>query len=122
MLTSSESVQPKEMKCLKCYEGELQMGVTSLTYSREGSVIQVQVDGVPAEICPICGEAYLSEAVAQQIFDIVDPLLTIGQRMREGMILPAPTVDIHFPPLAPVHLKHVVDAGGNRVEAMAGSS
>ena len=78
MLTSSESVQPKEMKCLKCYEGELQVGVTSLTYSREGSVIQVQVDGVPAEICSVCGEAYLSEAVAQQIFDIVDPLLKIG--------------------------------------------
>ena len=98
------------------------MGVTSLTYSREGSVIQVQVDGVPAEICPVCGEAYLSEIIAQQIFDIVDPLLTVGQRMREGMILPVPTVDIRFPPLTPVYLKHVVDAAGNRVEAMAGSS
>ena len=86
------------------------MGVTSLTYSREGSAIQVQVDGVPAEICPVCGEAYLSDAVAQQIFDIVDPLLKVGQSMQEDMILPVPTVDIHFPPLAPAHLKRAVAA------------
>jgi YgiT-type zinc finger domain-containing protein len=98
------------MKCLKCHKGELQVGVTSLTYSREGSVIQVKVDGVPAEICPVCGEAYLGETVAQQIFDIVDPLLQAGQRMGEETILPAPTVDIHFPPLAPAHLQRAVAA------------
>ena len=108
------------MKCLKCYEGELQMGVTSLTYSREGSVIQVQVDGVPAEICPVCGEAYLSEAVAQQIFDLVDPLLKIGQLTQDGMVLPAPTVDIHFPPLSPVHLERAVGITGDQVQAAAG--
>lgn len=98
------------MKCLKCHKGELQVGVTPLTYSREGSVIQVRVAGVPAEICPVCGEAYLSEAVAQQIFDIVNPLLKVGQRMQEATILPAPTVDIRFPPLAPAHLKRAVAA------------
>ncbi len=86
------------------------MGVTSLTYSREGSAIHVQVDGVPAEICPVCGEAYLSETVAQQIFDIVDPLLKVGQKMSEEMVLPAPAVDIHFPPLAPERLKRAVAA------------
>ncbi len=98
------------MKCLKCHKGELQVGVTSLTYSREGSAIQVQVDGVPAEICPLCGEAYLSDAVAQQIFDIVNPLLQVGQSMQEDTILPAPSVDIRFPPLAPAHLKRAVAA------------
>lgn len=91
--------------CLKCRKGELQAGVTSLTYSREGSVIQVQVDGVPAEICPVCGEAYLSDAVAQQLFDLVDPLLKAGQRMREKMVLPAPTVDIRFPTRASASLE-----------------
>jgi len=95
------------MKCLECYKGELEIGVTSLTYSREGSVIRVHVDGIPAEICPVCGEAYLSEAVAQQIFDIVDPLLQAGQIMRK-MILPAPAVAIRFPPLTPAYLKNAV--------------
>ncbi len=84
------------------------MGVTSLTYSREGSAIQVQVDGIPAEICPVCGEAYLSETVAQQIFDLVDPLLQAGQRMSQKMVLPVPTVDIRYPPLAPARLRRAV--------------
>ena len=98
------------MKCLKCHKGDLQIGVTNLTYSRKGSAIQVQVDGIPAEICPVCGEAYLSDAIAQQIFEIVDPLLTMGQRMKKERILPAPTVDIRFPPLAPTRLKDAVTA------------
>jgi len=96
------------MKCLKCHQGELQAGVTSLTYNREGSAIQVQVDDAPAEVCPVCGEAYLSDAVAQQIFDIVNPLLKVGQKMQEEKVLPVPTVDVRFPPLAPARLKPAV--------------
>ena len=95
------------MKCVKCHQGELQVGVSSLTYNREESVIQVQVDGVPAETCPVCGESYLNDAVAQQIFDLVDPLLTVGQRIQK-MALPPPTVDIHFPPLAPERLEYAL--------------
>jgi len=98
----------QKMKCLKCHQGELQAGVTSLTYSREGSAIQVQVDGAPAEVCPVCGEAYLSDAVAQQIFDIVNPLLQVGQKMQEEKVLPIPTIDVRFPPLASAHLKPAV--------------
>jgi YgiT-type zinc finger domain-containing protein len=94
------------MKCTKCYKGDLTVDVTSLTYTREGSAIQVQVKGIPAEICPICGEVYLSEAVAQQIFDLVDPLLEVGKKLYET-ILPPPTVEIQFPPLTPAHLKRV---------------
>lgn len=96
------------MKCLKCFAGELQVGTTSLTYNREGSPIQVTVDGIPAEICPVCGEVYLSEAIAQQIFNMVNPILEAGRDMGDTAILPAPTVDIHFPPLAPAQLKQAV--------------
>ena len=91
------------MKCLKCHTGELQAGTTSLTYKRKGSLIQVEADGIPAEICSVCGEAYLSEAIAQQIFEIVNPLLSMEQEKWEQEILPVPTVDIHFPPLEPVY-------------------
>ena len=93
------------MKCLKCHTGELQVGTTSLTYTRNGSLIQVRVDGIPAEICSVCEEAYMSEAIAQQIFEIVNPLLSVGQGKWEQKILPAPTVDIHFPPLTPAYLE-----------------
>ena len=98
------------MKCLKCFEGEPRIGVTSLTYEREGSAIQVKVEGIPAEICPACGEVYLSEAVAQQIHDLVSPLLEVGEEMTEDTILPTPTVVIRFPPLEPARLKQAMVA------------
>ena len=98
------------MKCLKCFIGEPEIGITSLTYEREESAIQVQVEGIPAEICPTCGEVYLSEAVAQQIHNLVSPLLEIGRGMTEQMILPPPMVVIQFPPLEQAQLKLAVAA------------
>lgn len=98
------------MKCLKCFEGDPQIGVTTLAYEREGSAIQIKVEGIPAEICPVCGEVYLSEAVAQQIHDLVSPLLEVGEGMTEEAILPPPTVVIQFPPLEPAQLKLAVAA------------
>ena len=98
------------MKCLKCFEGEPQIGVASLTYEREGSAIKVKVEGIPAEICPICGEVYLNEAIAQQIYDLVSPLLEVGEEMTEETVLPAPTVVIRFPPLEPARLRQAMAA------------
>ena len=97
-------------KCIKCYRNKLEISVTSITYSRPGSLIQVKVEGIPAKICQVCGEAYLSDVVAQQIFDIVDPLLKVGQTMRQEMILPTPLVDIRYPPLSPSRLKQAIMA------------
>ncbi len=96
------------MKCIKCFEGNPQIGVTTLTYEREGSAIQIKVEGIPAEICPVCKEVYLSEAVAQQIHDLVSLLLEIGEEMTEKAILPPPTIVIQFPPLEPAQLKLAV--------------
>lgn len=66
-------------QCVLCFEGEPEVGRTSLVYTRPGSTIQVRVEGIPVEICPVCGEIYLTEAVAQRIYDLVstkaiDPL------------------------------------------------
>jgi YgiT-type zinc finger domain-containing protein len=96
------------MKCTKCFAGETEIGTTSITYQREGSSIRVTVDGIPAEICPVCGEVYLSDSVAQQIFNMVNPILEVGRDLNETTVLPAPTVDIHFPPLAPAELKRAL--------------
>ncbi|HRQ39580.1 MAG TPA: type II toxin-antitoxin system MqsA family antitoxin [Chloroflexota bacterium] len=105
--TTARKRQTK-MKCVKCFEGEPTIGVTSLTYERDGSDIQVHVTGIPAEICPVCGEVYLSEAVAQQIYELVSPLLETGEEMAEAALLPPPRMMIQFPLLEPVQLKRVV--------------
>lgn len=98
------------MKCLTCFDGIPQVGVTQLTYTREGSTMQISVEGIPAEICPVCGEVYLSEAVAQQIHNLVSPLLTVGEEMQESVGLPVPTVMIKFPQLATAQLEQAVAA------------
>ena len=98
------------MKCLNCFEGIPEIRVTKLTYAREGSTMQVIVEGIPAEICPVCGEVYLSEAVAQQIHNLVSPLLTVGEEMQESVGLPVPTVMIKFPQLASAQLEQAVAA------------
>ena len=83
------------MRCVACKVGETIEGTTSLTYTRPGSKLQVLVSGVPADVCSHCGEAYLSEAVAQEIFEIVDGILELGKTLKAGT-LPTPHVEIHF--------------------------
>jgi YgiT-type zinc finger domain-containing protein len=83
------------MKCVQCRIGETVEGQTSLTYTRPGSKLQVVVSGVPADVCSHCGEAYLSEGVAQEVFEIVDGILELGKTLKRGT-LPTPQVEIHF--------------------------
>ena len=85
------------MRCVECKIGETIEGTTSLTYTRPGSKLRVVVSAVPADVCPHCGEAYLSEAVTQEIFVLVDGILELGKTIKEGT-LPAPRVELHFQP------------------------
>ena len=85
------------MRCVECKVGETVVGTTSLTYTRPGSKLQISVSGVPADVCSHCGEAYLSEKVAQEIFEFVDGILELGKTVKEGT-LPVPQVEIHFQP------------------------
>jgi len=91
---------PKEkevnrMKCVECRIGETAQGPTSLTYTRPDSKLQVVVTGIPAEVCSHCGEAYLSEEIAQEVFEIVDGILELGKTLKQGT-LPIPQIEIHF--------------------------
>jgi len=85
------------MRCVECKVEETIVGTTSLTYTRAGSKLQVLVFGVPADVCPHCGEAYLSEEVAQEIFELVDGTLELGKTVKERT-LPTPQIEIHFQP------------------------
>lgn len=96
------------MICTRCLDGVPEIGTTSLTYSRKGSLIRVRVEGIPAEICPACGEVYLSQAVAQQIHDLISPLFDLDKEMSEEAILPIPMVVIQFPPLEPEQMKRAI--------------
>lgn len=83
------------MHCINC-KRLTESRTTSISYSRKGSKLTIRVDGIPADVCPDCGEAYMTEEVAQQVFDIVNPILEMGKTIRLKP-LPRPLVDIHFP-------------------------
>lgn len=54
------------MKCSVCRQGDTAPGFVTVTLTRGGSTIVCK--DVPAEVCENCGEYYLSEAVAAQVY------------------------------------------------------
>jgi len=53
------------MKCIVSHHGQTQPGTTTVTFHRDGQT--VVVNDVPAEVCENCSEAYLAEAVTEQL-------------------------------------------------------
>ena len=67
----------KEMKCVLCNQAETVPGLTSVLLER--GQMSLTVTGVPARVCPNCGETYADETVAAN-------LLRQAERMaRDGM-------------------------------------
>jgi YgiT-type zinc finger domain-containing protein len=56
------------MNCTVCHNGETRPGTTTVTFHRDGQT--VVVNEVPAEVCEICGEAYVSDDVTAQMLEI----------------------------------------------------
>ena len=58
------------MNCVICKTGNLVPGTTQLTLSRNGTTIVT--NGVPADVCDNCGEAYIGAAVTERLHDAFD--------------------------------------------------
>ena len=56
------------MICLICRNSETVDGVTIVTFERGD--FRLTVKGVPARVCPSCGEAYLEESTADKILSL----------------------------------------------------
>ena len=62
-----QRIQDSEiMICLICRQAEIVDGRTSVKFER--GEIHLVITRVPARVCPDCGEAYLNEEVAAQLF------------------------------------------------------
>ncbi len=55
----------KTMKCIICKQAETVPGKATVTLDRNG--ITLVVKGVPAMVCPNCGEEYLDEKTTAQL-------------------------------------------------------
>jgi len=64
------------MKCVVCKQAETRPGTTTVTLERDG--LTVVFKGVPAQICPNCGEDYVDSAVSERL------LREAGQTARNG--------------------------------------
>jgi YgiT-type zinc finger domain-containing protein len=63
--------------CLICRQAEIVDGLTSITFERRE--MKIRVDNVPAYMCPSCGEAYVEEDVAVQLFRNAEEMSRAGK-------------------------------------------
>ena len=60
------------LNCLICKHNETQDRVTTLTLERDQLTLVIK--GVPARVCPNCGEAYVDEDVAAKLLRIAEQM------------------------------------------------
>lgn len=66
------------MICLICRQAEIVDRLTMITFER--GEFKLIVNSVPARVCPSCGEAYMDQAVAEQLLRIA------GQKSEAGIL------------------------------------
>jgi YgiT-type zinc finger domain-containing protein len=67
------------MKCTICKKAETRPGKVTLTLEREG--ITLVVKGVPAEVCPNCGEEYVDEKITLKLLKTAEDAIKVGVRV-----------------------------------------
>lgn len=55
------------MKCVICKKGETRDGTATVTLERGSATIVIK--SVPAQVCEICGEEYISESVTARLME-----------------------------------------------------
>ena len=87
----------RKRKCPEC-SGEMIPKLINLLYKKEDFETQIEVIGIPANVCTKCFYRIIPGKVAKYIDSLVDPFFE-SQLNQEEMILPAPHIDIQFPAL-----------------------
>jgi YgiT-type zinc finger domain-containing protein len=66
------------MTCLICRQAEVVDGFTFVAFER--GEFKLIVNGVPARVCPTCGEVYVEEAIAEQLLSFA------RQKSKDGIL------------------------------------
>jgi YgiT-type zinc finger domain-containing protein len=64
------------MKCVICKKAETQNGKAPVTLERGRTILVVK--GVPAPICPNCGEEYVDEAISAELLKTAEEAARAG--------------------------------------------
>ena len=62
--------------CLICRQAETIQSLTSVSFQR--GEVHLIIDGVPAHVCPSCGEAYVGENIASQLLHLTKEMSEAG--------------------------------------------
>ena len=76
MGTTLEKTQTKKAtlkRCLQGCPGRPHRDTITRVFRRTGSAVEVIVENIPADVCPMCGRAFFSKEVAQGIDQILFP-------------------------------------------------
>jgi YgiT-type zinc finger domain-containing protein len=69
-------LQEAIMRCVICKQAETQPGQITVTLERDGMTLVVK--GVPARVCPNCGEEYLDEVTSSQLLKTAEEAAQTG--------------------------------------------
>jgi YgiT-type zinc finger domain-containing protein len=64
------------MRCVVCKQAEVRQGKATITLERDQ--ITLVVKGVPARVCPNCGEQYVDEQVTKQLLETAEAAARAG--------------------------------------------
>ncbi len=87
----------KKRNCPEC-GGEMHPRLINLLYKRNKCEIQIDVIGIPANVCVKCFYRIIPGKIAKYIDSLVDPIFESEVRQQEK-ILPSPHIGIQFPPI-----------------------
>lgn len=60
-------------RCLHGCPGHPQRDTITRVFRRTGSAVEVIVENIPADVCPVCGRAFFAKEVAQGIDQVLSP-------------------------------------------------
>lgn len=70
----------------------------NLLYKRDKCDLQIDVIGIPANVCEKCHYRIIPGKIAKYIDSLVDPIFESEVKLKER-VMPSPHVGIQFPPL-----------------------
>jgi len=64
------------MKCVICKQAETRPGKATVTLERDGATLVIK--GVPARVCPNCGEEYVEEEITKRLLQTAEEAARAG--------------------------------------------
>ena len=85
----------RKRKCPEC-GGEMEAKLINLHYKKQDIEMEVEVIGIPANVCTRCFYRIIPGKVAKYIDALVDPIFE-SENCRIEKVLPSPHIGIQFP-------------------------